>query len=58
MELKRDLLEPNRFQYLSNKDLRLYAKVRKSTDKKDLIIKRLLEEKAEDCRSAHCNSRY
>ena len=56
--LKRDTLEPGRYDYLSENDSKEYDKVRDSTDPKDALIRRLLEDKAGASRSAHRNSRY
>ena len=57
-DLKRDLLEPQRFQYLSVEDSKLYESVLHSADPKDLAVKRLLEVQAQQSRDAHCASRY
>jgi len=51
--LKRDLLEPERFQYLGYSDSKLYEKVKDSDDSKDKAIRRLLEDKAEASRYDH-----
>lgn len=45
------------YEYLSRDDSKLYDKVKDSLDPKDLQIKRLLEEKANDSRSAHIRDR-
>jgi len=55
-QLKRDLLEPERFQYLGRSDSRLYKQVKDSDDPKDRKIKKLLEDKALGCRYDHVNA--
>jgi len=55
-QLKRDLLEPERFQYLGRSDSILYKQVKDSDDPKDRKIKELLEDKALGCRYAHVNA--
>lgn len=56
MKLKRDILEPNRYEYLDEEDSLLYDSVYGSRKKKDKIIRRLLEEKSASCKGNHCAS--
>jgi hypothetical protein len=56
--LKRDRLEPNRYEYLSEMDSVLYDMVKDSEDTKDATIRMLLEDKAAASRNAHCQSTY
>ena len=58
MGLKRDILSPNRYQYLSKEDSELYDTVKDSGDPKDITIKGLLEQKAGASKSTHCSSNY
>ena len=48
----------NKWDYLSDQDSKLYEAVRESKDPKDVIIKRLLEDKAGASWTSHVNSRY
>ena len=54
----RTAYDNNRWAYLSDTDSDLYETVRESSDEKDRVIKRLLEEKACDSRATHCASPY
>ena len=56
--LLRDRLEPERFQYLGEDDSRIYAGLMDSTDARDQLICKLLEDKAEAFYSAHCACTY
>jgi len=56
--LKRDKLEPERYEYLNLFDSALYDSVKDSKEGKDLIIKGLLESKAASSRSEHRRSTY
>jgi len=56
--LKRDQLEPKRYEYLSEMDSILYDMVKDSEDTKDVTIRTLLEDKAASSRNAHCRSTY
>lgn len=58
MKLKKDILEPNRYQYLDQKDSDIYDSIRSSRKHKDLTVKRLIREKAEASFIDHCNSIY
>lgn len=58
MNLQKDILEPNRYEYLSKEDSLLYTKVKDSKTTNNKIIKKLLEDKAGSSRAAHCQSRY
>ena len=51
--MKRDILEPSRYQYLSAQDSVLYDKVKDGVDDLSLEVKRLLEEKANTSRILH-----
>lgn len=46
------------YPYLNKSDSNLYEQVKDSENKKDKIIKKLLEDKAQASRNAHCASRY
>jgi hypothetical protein len=58
MELKRSKLSPNRYDYLSEEDSKLYDEVKDSQDPKDKQIKKLLIDKLNACQGAHINSVY
>ena len=58
MELEKNLLEPDRYYYLSKEDSALYDSVKDSKDPKDLQIKKLIINKAARSRAAHCASKY
>lgn len=47
-----------RYEYLSTDDSILYESVKNSTDEKDIIIRKLLEDKSAQSRNAHCGSKY
>lgn len=46
------------YNYLSKEDSLLYDQVKDNQDTKDKIIKKLIEDKASDCQTAHRNSTY
>jgi len=56
--LKRNMLEPGKYEYLNKRDSDLYDTVKDSNDDKDLIIKELLESKAASSRFEHRRSTY
>lgn len=58
MTLERDLLDPHRYQYLSEHDSALYDKVVDSSDETDQLIRKLLEDKAAASRREHAASVY
>lgn len=57
-ELKRDLLEPERYQYLNQSDSRLYDRYKDVETEEAEIICWLLVDKADTLRGAHCRSHY
>jgi hypothetical protein len=58
MSLKRDLLNPNRYSYLSVEDSILYDKYKDSDNPEAKMIIKLLEDKADGSRNSHCASTY
>lgn len=55
--LKRSVLKPNSYEYLSEEDSLLFDKVKDSDNRKDKIIKELLLSKLNSSKTAHymCN---
>ena len=58
MELKKSILEPDRYEYLSKEDSELYDDVKDKFDYQSKQIKRRIIEKAQASYSEHCRSRY
>lgn len=56
--LKRDRLEPNRYEYLDEDKSVLYDLVKNRADQDGITIRMLLEEIAASCRRAHAQSTY
>jgi hypothetical protein len=57
--LKRDALEPNRYEYLDEKDTQIYDGVENySQEKLVKLLKLYIEEKARRCRAEHAASKY
>ena len=48
----------NSYEYMSEEDSDLYDEVRDSSEEKDKIIKKLLEDAAYSSRADHCASTY
>lgn len=51
--MKKSILEPDRYEYLSKNDSILYDKVKDSKNNRDMAIKILLEKLADASRGAH-----
>lgn len=59
-ELRRNILQPDRYDYLSESDSRLYDEYKAKSDDQiaAATICRLLEEKAASSKAEHAASRY
>lgn len=57
-DLRKSMLEPERYEYLRKEDSALYDRVKDSADPKDQEIKRLLEALASASGGSHRASAY